>query len=106
MRWRVALIGLNVAAALACARGALAATASLGQVEAQQAQREQDRDIARATADAARSDLAGLQAQLSELNLAASQGERSVSDKRLRLAAINAREADLKAKLGGEQSEM
>lgn len=104
MKWRVALIGLTVAAALPGAPPA--AAPSLGQVEAQQQQREQDRQAAQAEAEAARTDLAQLQAELNELDRAASQGERSVSDKRLRLAALNAREADLKAQLGGAQAEL
>jgi septal ring factor EnvC (AmiA/AmiB activator) len=108
MNWRVVLSGLCIAAALVGvgAARAPAPAPSLGQVEAEQQRREQDRQAARAAADAARSDLAELQAQLDELDLAGRQGDRVISDKRLRLAALNARETELKAKLGGAQAEL
>ena len=108
MSWRVVLGGLSIAAVLVAAGASVAATSgpNLAQVEAEQQRREQDREAARAAADAARSDLAQLQAQLNELNLAASQGDHVISDKRLRLAALNAREAELRAKLGGDQAQL
>ena len=52
------------------AAAAPSAGPTLQQVEAQQAARERDRDIARAQLDAARTDLAQLQAQLNELDIA------------------------------------
>jgi len=78
----------------------------LQQVEASERQREQDRDEATAQAAAARLEIAQLQAQLDELNTAQKGGERSVSDKRLRLAALNVREAQLDAELGGAQNKL
>jgi septal ring factor EnvC (AmiA/AmiB activator) len=94
---------------IAIASAAVAAPASspaLLQVEASQRQREEDRDRAVADADAAHRDMAQLEAQLGELDKAEQSGERSVSDKRLRLAALNAQEAELNARLGGRQSQL
>jgi septal ring factor EnvC (AmiA/AmiB activator) len=78
----------------------------LSQVEGEQRERERDRDLAQAQAEAIRGEIASLQAQLDELNAAQQAGQRSVSDKRLRLAALNAREADLKARLGGQRAQL
>jgi len=96
------LFGLIASAALA----APASSPALRQVEADQRQREQDRDRALADAEAARRDIAQLEAQLAELDKAEQSGERSVSDKRLRLAALNARESELNARLGGDQNRL
>lgn len=99
----------SLALCAAIASAALAAPASnpaLRQVEADQRQREQDRDNALADAGAARREIAQLEAQLAELDRAEQNGERSVSDKRLRLAALNARENELNARLGGDQSRL
>jgi len=74
-------------------------------LEAQAIDRERDRAAALADADAARGEIAGLSAQLAELNSAEAGGEQAVSGKRLRLAALNAEETDLKARLGGERAE-
>jgi septal ring factor EnvC (AmiA/AmiB activator) len=79
---------------------------ALRQVESDQRGREQDRDRALADADSARREIAQLQAQLAELDKAEQGGERSVSDKRLRLAALNARENDLNARLGGDRTKL
>jgi len=79
---------------------------ALRQVEADQRQREQDRDRALADAAQARREIAQLDAQLAELDRAEQSGERSVSDKRLRLAALNVRENELDARLGGDQNQL
>jgi len=98
-----------IASASLLASGALAAPTSspaLRQVEADQRQREQDRDRALADAAQARREIAQLDAQLAELDKAEQGGERSVSDKRLRLAALNVRESELNARLGGDQNRL
>jgi len=74
-------------------------------IEAQAIDRERDRAAALADADAARGEIAGLNAQLAELNRAEAGGEQAVSGKRLQLAALNAEESELKARLGGERAE-
>ena len=79
---------------------------ALRDVEAGQRQREQDRDEALRQASAAKLEIAQLQAQLDELNAAQKNGEGAVSDKRLRLAALNVREAQLDAELGGAQNRL
>jgi septal ring factor EnvC (AmiA/AmiB activator) len=79
---------------------------ALRAVEADQAVREHDLAAAQASADAARMQIAQLQAQLAELNSAQQSGERGVSDKRLALAALNAQEQDLSARLGGDQARL
>jgi septal ring factor EnvC (AmiA/AmiB activator) len=92
---------LTMLPGLAAAAPAPAAQA----LEAQAIDRERDRAAALADADAARGEIAGLSAQLAELNSAEAGGEQAVSGKRLRLAALNAEETDLKARLGGERAE-
>jgi septal ring factor EnvC (AmiA/AmiB activator) len=83
-----------------------ASSPALRQVEADQRQREEDRDHALADAETARREIAQLEGQLGELDRAEQGGERSVSDKRLRLAALNVRENDLKARLGGDRNQL
>jgi septal ring factor EnvC (AmiA/AmiB activator) len=96
------LCGLLATAALA----APAPSPALRQVESDQRRREQDRDRALADADAARRQIAQLQAQLAELEAAERNGEQSVSDQRLRLAALNVRESELRARLNGERDRL
>ena len=79
---------------------------ALRAVEADQASRERDLAEDRGRADAERIQVAQLQAQLAELNAAQQSGEHGVSDKRLQLAALNARERDLDARLGGDQARL
>jgi len=78
----------------------------LQQVEAGERQREQDRDAALAQAQAAKLEIAQLQAQLDALDAAQKSGENAVSDKKLRLAALNVREAQLNGQLGAAQSKL
>jgi septal ring factor EnvC (AmiA/AmiB activator) len=116
MRRRIVIVpliaALSLAAGLALAAPALRPALSpdptppLRQIEAEQHDREQDRDQAQARAQAISGEIAALQAQLDELDAAQQAGERSVSDKRLRLAALNAREGDLKARLGGQRAQL
>jgi septal ring factor EnvC (AmiA/AmiB activator) len=82
------------------------ASPELQQVEAGERQREQDRDSALAEAQAAKLEIAQLQAQLDALNAAQKNGESSVSDKKLRLAALNVRQAQLDGQLGAAQSKL
>jgi len=96
------LSGLIASAALA----APAPSPALRQAETAQHQREQERDQALSDAEQARREIAQLEAQLAELNKAQQGGERSVSDKRLRLAALNARESELNARLGADQNRL
>lgn len=108
MSTRVAALSLLAVAGLAAFDVAAGASqpAALRQVEADQRDREQQRDVARAEADAARLEAAQLEAQLAELTQGARNGEKAVSDKRLQLAALNVREAELDARLGGNQSQL
>jgi murein hydrolase activator len=88
------------------AEAAPASSPALRAVEADQRQREGERDRALADAEAARREIAQLEAQLAELDKAEQGGQRSVSEKRLRLAALNARENDLNARLGGDRAKL
>lgn len=79
---------------------------SLKQVEADELQRAQDRSQASAEAADARQEIAQLQAELNELDAAEKSGETSVSGKRLRLAALTAREQSLETDLGDAQNRL
>jgi septal ring factor EnvC (AmiA/AmiB activator) len=87
------------------AAAAAPAPAGARALEAEAIDRERDRAGALADADAARGEIAGLNAQLAELDKAVAGGEQAVSGKRLRLAALNAEENELKARLGAQRSE-
>jgi septal ring factor EnvC (AmiA/AmiB activator) len=105
----VPLLAVGLAGGLALAapgRPSGANTAALREVEASEAIREHDLEAALADADAAKAEMLRLQAELAELNTAAASGERGVSDKRLELAALNAQERDLDARLGGDQARL
>jgi len=78
----------------------------LRQVERDEAGREAALARAQAAAAAARLQAAQLQAQLTEMNAAQADGERGVSDKRLRLAALGAEAHELNARLGGDQAQL
>jgi septal ring factor EnvC (AmiA/AmiB activator) len=80
--------------------------AELSQVEAEQQAREAARAEVLREAEQTHRDIAELTAQLAELNTAQSHGEAQVSDKRLKLAALNAREAVLSARAGANQSRL
>ena len=81
-------------------------TPALRAVEANQALREHDLEDAQASADAARGEIAQLEAQLNELSAAQASGEQGVSDKRLRLAALSVQERELNGRLGGDQAQL
>jgi septal ring factor EnvC (AmiA/AmiB activator) len=103
------VIAVALAAGLVAGRTALSAPQvgpALQQAEAGQQRRQQDRDQALAGAAAARQEIAQLQGQLDELDAAQRSGQTSVSGKRLRLAALNARETELETELGGAQSRL
>lgn len=108
MLTRVAALSLLAVAGLAAFDVATGAPqpAALRQIEADQRDREQQRDLARAEADAARLEVAQFEAQLAELARGERNGEKAVSDKRLQLAALNVREAELNARLGGNQGQL
>lgn len=80
--------------------------AELGRVEAEQQARESERAEALREADQARREIAELTAQLNELSTAQAHGEGQVSEKRLKLAALNAREAELEARAGANQNRL
>jgi septal ring factor EnvC (AmiA/AmiB activator) len=96
-----------IAAALAAAVGiaAPAIVPAVRQMEADQQAREHERDAALAEAQAARGQIAQLQAQLNALD-AAQRGDAAVSQKRLELAALTVRETDLRARMGGDQNQL
>jgi septal ring factor EnvC (AmiA/AmiB activator) len=88
------------------ARHAGADSPALRQVESDEAGREQDLANAQTAVAAARLQAAQLEAQLAEMNAAQAEGERGVSGKRLKLAALNAEERELDARLGGDQARL
>jgi murein hydrolase activator len=78
----------------------------LRQVESNERDRDHDRQAALAEAQAARLEIAQLQAQLDALNAAQKNGERNVSDKKLRLAALSVREAQLDGEIGANRAKL
>ena len=64
------------------------------------------RDDVRAQADTLRQEIASLDRQLTELKSVAAAGQQGLSQKRARLAALNQREAALKADMGRNQTEL
>ena len=94
-------LALSAAAVLA----APAIVPAVRQMDADQRAREQARDADLAQAEAARTQIAQLQAQLNALD-AAERGDATVSQKRLALAALNVRETDLRDRLGGDQNQL
>ena len=104
-------IGATIVLGLALTWGGVASAAvsvppAARDVEAQARDRERDRAAALEDADAARGEIAGLNAQLAEFDRAQQAGEHTVSGKRLRLAALNAQEAELAGRLGAERAEL
>jgi len=69
-------------------------------------QRAMDRDESRAQARTAADEIVRLRQQLVGLGAAETKGERTVSDRGARLAALNAAEADLSARMGKNQVEL
>jgi septal ring factor EnvC (AmiA/AmiB activator) len=78
----------------------------LSAIESEQQAREAERAEVLREADQAHRQIAELTAQLAELNTAQSHGESQVSDKRLKLAALNARDAVLSARAGANQNRL
>lgn len=68
--------------------------------------RSLERDDARAEAQALRQEIARLDAQLAELRAVEAAGREGLEGKRERLAALNAREAILRAEMGANQTEL
>lgn len=97
---------LPVLLVLALPAAAQAPRGELARVEAEQQQREQLRDQQRREAEEARREIAELTAQLAELSAAQSEGRQMVGERRLRLAAINAREARLVARMGANGNDL
>ncbi len=79
---------------------------ALRQLEANERDRDKDRQAAVAEAQAARLEIAQLQAQLDALNTAQKNGQKNVSDKKLRLAALNVREAQLDGEIGDNRARL
>ena len=98
----IASIGLLTAAAAAPP----AQNPALRQVESNERDRDRDRQAAMAEAQAARLEIAQLQAQLDALNTAQKSGQTNVSEKKLRLAALNVREAELDAEIGANRAKL
>jgi len=94
--------GLAVAAAPAPPAGAPA----LRQLESSERDRDRDRQAAQAEAQAARLEIAQLQAELDALNAAQRNGETNVSGKKLRLAALSVREAQLDGQIGANRAKL
>ena len=69
-------------------------------------QRAMDRDESRAQARTAAEEIVRLRQQLVGLGAAESKGEKTVGDRGARLAALNAAEADLSARMGKNQVEL
>ena len=96
-----------IAAGLAMAAAAPAPPPpALRQLEANERDRDRDRQAALAEARAARLEIAQLQAQLDALNAAQKNGQKNVSDKKLRLAALNVREAQLDGEIGANRAKL
>ena len=79
---------------------------ALRQVESNERDRDHDRQAAMAEAQAARLEIAQLQAQLDALNTAQKSGQTNVSEKKLRLAALNVREAELDGEIGANRAKL
>lgn len=106
---RRALLPLLLALALPAAAQAPrqdASRAELSRIEAEQQQREQLREQQQRDVEDTRREIAELNAQLAELNAAQGEGRRSVGERSLRLAAINAREAQLVARMGANTNDL
>jgi len=99
----LALIAAGFALAAA---GPAPAPPGLRQLEVNEHDRDRDRQTALAEAQAARLEIAQLQAQLEALNAAQKNGQKNVSDKKLRLAALNVREAQLDAEIGANRAKL
>jgi septal ring factor EnvC (AmiA/AmiB activator) len=78
----------------------------LRQTEDAEHARELDLEQAQDQAAAAHNEIAGLNAELAELNKAEAGGEAAVSGKKLKLTELNAREAELDASLSGDRAEL
>lgn len=107
---RRALLPVLLALALPAAAQAPQADGSsretLSRIEAEQQQREQLREQHQREADDTRREIAELTAQLAELNAAQGEGRQVVGERRLKLAAINAREAQLVERMGGNANDL
>lgn len=68
--------------------------------------REQQRDTMQADAEAARAQIAQLNAQLSALSLSQATGQLTVNDKRQHLAAMSVREAELSERVGANRNRL
>lgn len=101
---------LAIAAAVLAASAASAQQAGqreeLTRVEGEQQAREAQQRATLAEAEQTRREIAELNAQLSELSAAQARGETEVDGKRLRLAALTAREAELTARAGANQTQL
>src|ERR1700742_4335107 len=98
----LALAALVAAGAATAAPAPKPAAPGLRELEAAESNREHDLAADEAAAQAAKTAVDQFQAELDALNAAEANGERSVSEKQLELAGLNAQQRDLDAALGGE----
>ncbi len=95
-----------LAVIILASRAALAAPAQTASAADAARQRAMDRDEGRAKAKTAAEEIVRLRQQLVALGAAETAGENTVGDKGARLAALNAAEADLAARIGKNQVEL
>jgi len=105
-RLAASLVALCSGLSMAAASSPPAPGPALRQVESNERDRDRDRQAALSEARAARLEIAQLQAQLDALNLAERNGEKNVSDKKLRLAALSVRESQLDAEIGANRAKL
>jgi septal ring factor EnvC (AmiA/AmiB activator) len=104
---RAALAPLAATALLVVSGAATAAPAQKAATAAGAArQKAMDRDDSRAEAKTAAEEIVRLRQQLVALGAAETAGARSVGDKGARLAALNAAEADLNARMGKNRAQL
>jgi len=92
--------------AVASAAAAQPQREDLARAEQDKRLREQQREAAVRDAAAARQEIVDLNGELAKLNTAQAAGMSTVNEARLRLASLNAREAQLAARMGANQTEL
>ena len=100
-RWLILALVLTASAA-----AAQPARDDLARTEGEKRLREQQRAAAAKDLAAAQGEIEGLTVELNELNAAQAKGQTRVGTGRARLAALNAREAELAARMGANQAEL
>lgn len=100
-RWLILALVLTASAA-----AAQPARDDLARTEGERRLREQQRAAAAKDVLAARREIDDLSVELEQLNAAQAKGQTRVGTGRARLAALNAREAELAARMGANQAEL